>query len=557
MSSPPNFEISSAKSAAATLAVKGLLVSLFIVYLILRLVAWQQTVLVEDHDSLVYLDQIKIFRTLDLEKIISMRGFTTQFYSFTASLLNWPGWSVETSARLSSLLFSSLLFVSLLGMGKEIAGIKEAAFGLILLTFSPVFIPFSFSILAEPTYVALIYTGLWLFWTQYNNPKTWKAGLLGFIFGLAFLTRIEGFANLFVIPFLQGVLIFFGQPKENNFRRYVGWTTIFMLSFSLLAGAHIWRVSHKFGYFAIDERQVWTLILQAPDGRSYDEKLGGLDYSPSQVNLDYVRAHPEVQARFASNMSIKQTVKGYVKTVLVNLADLYQNKLNLLIGPLGLLFFCVGLYALFRSKHPRDGFLVLAFLTFNLVGPLLYQVQIRYIAVIFPLMMLVAGIGIVHLAGSVAALWKRTSATENALCVVFLFALLAAWIRPLYGFYSAPRTINGEYSPESLREPARIIKEIKEKELLRPPILSARKGYLTYHAEAEPAALPYTNMEGLIKFCTLNKVDFLFLEYGHIGKHPFLAVFAAGKPLQEFALLYRGTDAFGRKLELYRFQKTP
>lgn len=556
MNSPSQFEISSAKSAAATLAVKGLLVSLFIVYLILRLVAWQQTVLVEDHDSLVYLDQIKIFRTFDLEKIINMRGFTTQFYSFTASLLSWPGWSVETGARLSSMLFSSLLFLSLLGIGRHIAGTKQAAFGLILLTFSPVFIPFSFSILAEPAYVALIYMGLWLFWTQYANPKIWKAGLLGFIFGLGFLTRIEGFANLFVIPFLQGVLIFFGQPRENNLKRYVGWTTVFMLSFSLLAGAHIWRVSHKFGYFAIDERQVWTLILQAADGRSYDEKLGGLDYSPSQVNLDYIRAHPEVQAQFASNMSIKQTVKRYIKTVLFNLADLCHNKLNILIGPLGLLFFCAGLYALFRSKHPRDGFLVLAILTFNLVGPLLYQVQIRYIAIIFPLMMLVAGIGIVHLARSVVTLWKRPAVMENALCVVFLFALLAAWVQPLYGFYSAPRTFNGEYTSESLREPARIIKSITEKELLRRPILSARKGYLIYHADAEPAALPYTNMEGLIKFCTLNQVDFIFLEYAHIENHPFLRVFADGKPPQEFALLYRGADAFGRKLELYRFQKT-
>jgi hypothetical protein len=121
MNSPSKLEISSAKSAAANLAVKGLLVSIFIFYLILRLFAWQQTVLVEDHDSLVYLDQIKIFRTFDLQKIIHMDGFTTQFYPFFATLLSWPGWSVETSARFCSLLFSSLLFMSVLGIGKRIA----------------------------------------------------------------------------------------------------------------------------------------------------------------------------------------------------------------------------------------------------------------------------------------------------------------------------------------------------------------------------------------------------------------------------------------------------
>src|SRR5918996_5302736 len=127
------FEVSRTKTAAANLSVathlgsKALFLSVFIVYVILRLIAWQQTVLVEDHDSLVYLDQIKIFRTLDLEKIINMGGFTTQFYPFSSAILSWPGWSAETSARLCSMLFSSLLFLSVLGIGNRIAGAKGAA----------------------------------------------------------------------------------------------------------------------------------------------------------------------------------------------------------------------------------------------------------------------------------------------------------------------------------------------------------------------------------------------------------------------------------------------
>src|SRR5919197_1428939 len=91
---------------------KALFLSIFIVYVILRLIAWQQTVIVEDHDSLVYLDQIKVFRTFDLDKIINMGGFTTQFYPFSAALLTWPGWSAATIARLCSLLVSPLLILS-------------------------------------------------------------------------------------------------------------------------------------------------------------------------------------------------------------------------------------------------------------------------------------------------------------------------------------------------------------------------------------------------------------------------------------------------------------
>jgi 4-amino-4-deoxy-L-arabinose transferase-like glycosyltransferase len=555
----PQFEVSS-KTAAVNLSVatnlksKALFLSIFVVYVVLRLIAWQQTVLVEDHDSLVYLDQIKIFRTFDLEKIISMAGFTTQFYPLSATLLSWPGWSVETSARLCSMLFSSLLFLSVLGIGNRIAGAKGAALGLAILTFSPVLIPFSFSILAEPSYVALIYTGFWVFWTQHESPKFWKAGLLGVILGLAFLTRIEALLNLFAIPLLQGALIFVGHRKEDSLKRFVGWTTVFVLSFSLLVGVQIWRVSHKFGYFAIDERQVWTVTRQTLDGKSYEEQINGLNFSPRQINVDYIRGHPEVQAQFASNASLKEIFITSAKTIVLNLNDLSRTKLSILLGPLGLLFFCSGLFALYKSGRPRDGFLVLAFITLNLVGPLLYQVQIRYIAVIAPLMMLVEGMGIVYLSESVGRLWKRAHERENTVCFGFLLILLATSALPLYWFYTSPRTFNGEYSPESLREPARIVKKIAEKELLRPPILSARKGYLIYYADAKPEALPYTNIQGLARFCELNRVDFLFLEHRLIQGYPFLDAFADGKRPAGFALLYRGTDALGGKMELYRFQ---
>jgi hypothetical protein len=245
-----------------------------------------------------------------------------------------------------------------------------------------------------------------------------------------------------------------------------------------------------------------------------------------------------------------------VKTIVFNIDNLHRDKLNDALGPLGLLFFSAGLFALFRFAKWQDGFLVSAFIVLNLVGPVLYQVQIRYIAVVIPLMMLVEGIGVVYLAEAVGALWKRRRRPERALCFVFLTVLIAAWTLPLYWFYAAPKTFNSEYTPESLREPARIVRSIVQKELFRPPIVSARKGYFIHLADAEPVAFPYTNIEGLMSFCELNKVDFLFVEYRHCGTYPFLETLANGNPPPEFVLLHRGSDAFGQRLELYRFQDT-
>ena len=555
------FDVYSPKTAAINsrlitnnLARKSLFLSIFVLYVLLRLMAWQQTVLVEDHDSLVYLDQIKIFRTFNLEKIVNMGGFTTQFYPFSAAFLSRPGWSAETSARLCSILFSALLFLSVCGIGNRIGGAKGAAFGLIILTLSPVLIPFSISILAEPCYIALIYTGLWVFWTQYENPKFWNAGVLGAIFGLAFLTRIEALLNLFTIPLLQGVLLFFGQRNKESAKRFVGWTAVFALSFSLLIGLQILRVSQKFGYFAVDERQIWTVARGMLDGKSYEEQINGLNFSPSQINVDYIRSHPEVQGEFASHASLKEVVITSSQTLLSNVKELLRTKLNTLVGPFGLLLFCVGLFGLYRSHRPWDAFLVLAFITLNLVGPLLYQVQIRYIAVIAPMMVLVEGIAIVYLAGSLSTLWKKNGTRENILCCVLLSILISAWSRPLYLLYTSPKRFNGEYSPDSLRQPVRIVKSIAEKELRRSPIVSARRGYLIYYSEAKPEALPYTDIQGLTRFCELNGVDFLFLEHRLIHGYPFLESFNGGDLPAQFLLLHRGTDAFGGKLELYRFQ---
>ena len=530
-----------------------LFISVFIAYLLLRLLAWHQIILVEDHDSLVYLDQIKVFRTFDPPQILSMGGFTTVFYPFAASIVSWPRWSLEDSARFCSLLFSSLLFLSLWRIGRYIAGTKEVALGLAILAFSPVLIAFSVSILAEPVYVAIIYSGLWLFWTQYDDPKSWKAALLGVILGLAFLTRIEALLMLLVIPSVQGIRLWFGHGREVSLTRFAKWTLLFASTFLLLVSVQVLRVSHKFGYFAVDERQVWTVARQILDGKSYEEQMNGLNFSPSQINLDYIRSHPEVQARAATNTDVIDVVLKSTKTVIFNLDDFYRNKLNILFGPLGLLFFGAGLFAIWRAGRPWDGILILAFVASSLVGPLLYQIQIRYIAVIAPIMMLIEGIGIAYVARAVSTLWSQIKVRKNILSLVFLGLLVVPSVLPLYWLFTAPPTFNGEYSPGALREPIRIVKNIADTELRRPATLSARKGYVIHYADAKPAALPYTSIDGLVKFCELNGVDFVFLEHRLIQGYPFLDAFTGGKTPPGFVLLHEGIDPFGGKLQLFRF----
>ena len=68
--------------------------------------------------------------------------------------------------------------------------------------------------------------------------------------------------------------------------------------------------------------------------------------------------------------------------------------------------------------------------------------------------------------------------------------------------------------------------------------------------------MPYTDYVGLVKYCDLNRVDFVYLEYGKIGSYPFLRTFAKGEAEREFTLVYKATDVAGRDIELYHFRKS-
>ncbi|NIV31480.1 MAG: hypothetical protein GWN58_18915 [Anaerolineae bacterium] len=78
---------------------------------------------------------------------------------------------------------------------------------------------------------------------------------------------------------------------------------------------------------------------------------------------------------------------------------------------------------------------------------------------------------------------------------------------------------------------------------------------MAYFAEGRHLYLPYTDYEGLVKYCDLNYVDFLYLKHRRVERYPFFEAFIQGSSPPDFALLYRGVDAYGEGLGLYRFQE--
>ena len=530
---------------------KTALLAIFFLYIALRVLAWENTTLLEDHDSIGYLSATKKFLAANniVEGFVRQKPDTTPLYPLTSALMSLPGWSVEFGARLCSLVFSMVLFLSILGIGKLIAKSSEIVFGLLFLSISPILVPLSYSVLTEPSYIAIVYLGLWIFWRQYRTPTLWTGCLLGVVFGLSFLDRTEGIVYLGLIPFFQGVHFFFGERKAYEGKRFVQWILLFVIGFSIMAGPQIASVSLKMGQLAINGRQVWLPILNKPDGKSYAEKIYGLDYSEDQINLQFLQSHPEA----ASQLKASVELLTYLKTVARNSIALYENELGVLVGPLGVVLFALGLLRLYQSERHYECFLVMTFIAGSLVAPFFHNVSLRHIAVILPIILLIEGMGVTYLAKEISKFSAKVHATEIGICVGIVVAMVGITTPQLWLSIDMLDHRNREYSLSTLERPKRIIREFVQNNPDTDVKVVIRKGYLPYFANVTGVDLPFTNYEGLVKYSDANDVSFLFLQYRLLVGFPFLEKFEDGLLPEDFHLVYRTYDKSNKKLELYRY----
>lgn len=522
---------------------------IFLVYLGLRALAWNRTLLFEDTDSVYYLTAIRDFLTLDFSAYLKNPD-ATPFYPFWGAIFSIPGWSVETGARLTSLFFSAVLFLVLYFHGKIFLKRDEVFFGLLLFAFAPVAIALSFGILTEPSYVATIYLGFFTFWKQYKQPTVATACLLGIIFGVSFLNRVEAVLFLFVIPFWQGVYFSFEGRRYIRFKTILKWSLTFLIVFVVIAAPQIYKVSRQLGMFALNGRQVWSAVFHIPGDESQVRRLFGLDYSPQEINIEYLLKNPNHLKGNDSTNAIFE----YLRTVASEFNVLYRYRLGELFGPLVLVLFGFGLLNMFRDKQFFNLFLVLSFIGFCLLAPLLHNVAVRHILSIVPIMFLVSGGGIGYLNREISAhynLWHKTQ-WSRMVVVSILAACILAWVVPLRHTFN-PAKNNQEYSLLELSGPIAIIKNEAASKLERPPNVAAERPYLAYLSDSTGFFLPYADFESFKTYCRLNSIDFFYLNHWRVQRlgYPFYERFKSGDP-PGFTTIYRGLDYEGNATTLYR-----
>jgi len=521
---------------------------IFLVYNILRYITLSNVSVLEDHDGTLYLRTIEIFRTLDFSQIKNLSADTSLMFGFVGSLISALGWSIETSGRLVSFLSSIILFIAAYAIGKKFYSQNASIPGLVLMTLNPALIALSIAVLTEPLYVTIAYTGLLLFILYHKNLKLIPSFFIGVVFGLSFVTRLEGILFLFFIPVIQAVYLLLEKDFKVNIKKYIAWSVLFISGFLIIAGIKVSHASYNMGTFALDGRQVWTILIHEPGDRAHNEKLFGLDYESGKTNLVYLRQNPEALYTAAAS-DMKGLIIQYGKTVLINLDDLFNNRLPAMVGVMVMIFFPLGVIALYKKNKIYELWLIFTFILVGLTAPLLHNVVIRHILIIAPIVFIVAGMGIYTSFQYLLTDIKLQKIYRYGMVALLGLLTLSAWIIPLNSTLKVPAQ-NKEYDPGVVQNMAELIKNDHAHGL---PGIAARKHYLAHYTNADAWSIPYTDYNGLIQYFHDNVIDYLLVEYTNARTFPFILDFIPQYDGSHFSLMYETVDRNGQRIALYRY----
>ncbi len=246
-----------------------------VLYAVLRLIAWHNTVLLDDTDSIVYLGSIDTYYYAGL-------GRDQQYRRRFDPVSTRPWVRCKTVYRRDRdrraarvICSSAFCLVSRRALlTRRLDGNVAAAFAVLILAVNAPMISLSVSVLTEVSYSgtstsASIYCGGKL---RTETFSLGAAAALGLVFGLAFLNRTEGILYVVAIPIavLASAGSFANARKDRPFPGLPAIAPCMSCCFLALAVPQILQVSSKMGAPALNGRVAWQALVTASPGRKLE-----------------------------------------------------------------------------------------------------------------------------------------------------------------------------------------------------------------------------------------------------------------------------------------------
>ena len=122
-------------------------------------------------------------------------------------------------------------------------------------------------------------------------------------------------------------------------------------------------------------------------------------------------------------------------------------------------------------------------------------------------------------------------------------------LSPLLG-----RPFNEEYDPRDLTEAVAALNSDRKQSKAEAPNVIARKQYFTYAAKSNYVPIPYTDYDGLVKYCELNDVDYVFLNYDYLSGYPFLNQIDSEFEKDFNSVFSSSENYLAQRIDLFRFR---
>ena len=518
-------------------------------FLALRIATLRSAVLVADHDSMYYLRSIDTIAGHTPPELEDRGPDFLPAYPYVAGVVaRLSGCSSVSAARAATLGFATIGFLATLGIARLYFTNTVVFVAGFLIATAPKLIFLDFSELTDPMYTSLVYVGLFLYMRWFGPEATLKQAIaLGLLYGVGFLTRSEGIVLLPLLPVWHGYALWMSGTLKSDWLRGVGWSVCYVLAFCLVASPLVFSVSQQMGTFAVNGRQAWMVLLNAP-GDSYDAKINSLTYSDAETDLLYVQAHPELMRELGRDLP---KIRPHVKNTVSSLAKLFDHSIHQIPGSMNLLFAGAGLAVVLATRPFRQFALLCLLSSLLLVPAIVYcSFSVRYLLIAVPPVMICAAVGLLQLsyaAADLVAHWLPAALRHVTFAIAGLLLATAATAYPIYRQIAEAPTDHPDYSPQKMQPLLDLIAKHKAED---PAVIISRKAFLPYYAQAKQVAAPWTEYEGLVTYAALNDVEFLYIRHASDGHFPYVAQLRKDAP--EFELLYEAETSHGPEM-LFRF----
>ncbi|PID59214.1 MAG: hypothetical protein CR986_06975 [Ignavibacteriae bacterium] len=528
---------------------RKIVIVIFLIFLSLRIITLLNADQFEDHDSIQYLTMIRNIADGDFDSLFGYNPDKTFVFASLGALTLPITNSEVISARLVSLLSSIILFFVIYFISLKLTNRKISLLVLLLYSIHPLLVGFSVGILTEPLYVTIIYSGVYIFLLFLEKPSIKYIFLLALVFSLGFLNRTEGIIFIALIPGFMFLLKIIKIKLNISWQKTFIYSFLYVLLFSLFISPQIYRVSSQLGKFALNGRQVWQLILHKNDGRPYNAKIRGLDYSESEVNLIYLMKHPELRKELKTQSS---SIANYFSNVIVQLKIFFKERFFDLFGKFEVLILILGIFFLFWKKRFFSILIIFLFLSMFFIPPLLHDVDIRHILILIPFLIIVLAIGIYDSAEFLIEILHRLKfKVKKNLLISILFLGVLFFVFPRLKSKIEKPAVNDEYNKNEIITLANLINPDKTKD--RKSNIVSIKTYLSYFVNGKFFPFPFTNYKKLIRYCELNHIDYLLLDNRNMQQYEVLNIFSTKQNIKEFDLVYQSNIDQDNELRLYKF----